>query len=222
MTLLHKRCAPALWSRSWILSNSSASFLCCGSQTWMVQMDHHMDRAGGGSIISFTLMDPLSVCGMQFWGCKPILLACIKLFIHQNPQAFCTGLLSMDSSLSLCMYLRLLWSKCRPCTWPCWISLDSCGRRSSFELVKVPLDGIPSYFYINHSTQLGVIVTFDPTVCVADEDVEVCWSQDGRLDLMTALHHGFSTSGSSVESLTTNLLPFLILDRMKPHEKFCK
>lgn len=118
MTLLHKRCAPAFWSSSWILSYSSASFLCCGSQTWIYYSRWTITWAGQGrSIISFTLLDPLLVdpCmrGIQLvLGCKPVLLACIKLFIHQNLQAFCTAF-SMHCSLSLYTYLKLSWSKCR-------------------------------------------------------------------------------------------------------------
>ena len=58
------------------------------------------------------------------------------------------------------------------------------------ELVQVPLDGIPSFWRVNCTIQLGVICKLadsahDPTVCVINEDIKQYWSQYGPLrDLM--------------------------------------
>jgi len=51
-----------------------------------------------------------------------------------------------------------------------------------FELVQVPLDGIPSLRHVDCTPQLGVICKLaegavDPTVHIIDEDVKQQWSQ---------------------------------------------
>ncbi|PKU32521.1 serine-rich hypothetical protein [Limosa lapponica baueri] len=62
---------------------------------------------------------------------------------------------------------------------------------SLFELVQVPLDGIPSLKHINHTTQLGVIGklaegALDPTVCVIDEDIKQYCFQYGPFRIATS------------------------------------
>ncbi|PKU42672.1 serine-rich hypothetical protein [Limosa lapponica baueri] len=54
------------------------------------------------------------------------------------------------------------------------------------KLVHVSPDGIPSLRRVNCTTQLGVICklaegSFDPTVCVIDDDTKQYWSQYGPL-----------------------------------------
>jgi len=115
-TLLLKRCAPALWSSSWILSNSSASFLCCGSQTWMYYFRWTITWAEQrGPIISFTLVDPLLMQpGIQLasGAASPCCWLASSFSSTRIPKSFSTELLSMHSSPSLYAYLRLSWFKC--------------------------------------------------------------------------------------------------------------
>lgn len=61
------------------------------------------------------------------------------------------------------------------CTWPCWTSRDWHG--STPPDVKVPVDDIPSLYWINGTTQLGVFCnpvegTLNPISCVTDKDTE--------------------------------------------------
>jgi len=51
-----------------------------------------------------------------------------------------------------------------------------------FKSVQIPLDGIPSFYYINCTAQLSVISklaehALDPTAYDIDKDVEEHWSQ---------------------------------------------
>ncbi|KAK4820330.1 hypothetical protein QYF61_023563 [Mycteria americana] len=57
---------------------------------------------------------------------------------------------------------------------------------SLLELIQVPLDGIPSFWRVSCTTQLGVICklaegALDAPVCVIDEGIEQHWSQYGPL-----------------------------------------
>lgn len=54
------------------------------------------------------------------------------------------------------------------------------------QAVLVPLNGVPSFYYVNCTTQLSVIYilgegTLSPIVFVIDKDVEEHQSQDGLL-----------------------------------------
>ncbi|KAK4811988.1 LOW QUALITY PROTEIN: hypothetical protein QYF61_022984 [Mycteria americana] len=116
---------------------------------------------------------------LAFWGCERTLLAHVQLFIHQ----YCQALLRRAA---LNPFIP------QPLLIP-WIALTqepALGLVEPHEvhtgpllkLVQVPLDGIPSLRYVNHTTQLGVVCklakgALDPTVYVIDEDTKQYWSQ---------------------------------------------
>ncbi|GAB0183112.1 cAMP-dependent protein kinase inhibitor alpha [Grus japonensis] len=116
-----------------------------------------------------------------FLGCKRTLLAHVELLINQYPQvlllraafnSFFTQpvvLLGIEPTHVQDLALGL-------------VELHEVHIGPPLQPVKVPLDGIPSLQRVNHTTQLGVVSNLaegalDPTVHVADKDVEQCWSQ---------------------------------------------
>ena len=57
---------------------------------------------------------------------------------------------------------------------------------SLFKPVQVPLDGVPSFYCVNCTSQLGVIrnlvdSALNPAIYFIDKDVEEHWAQDRPL-----------------------------------------
>ncbi|KAK4820325.1 hypothetical protein QYF61_023558 [Mycteria americana] len=118
-------------------------------------------------------------------GCERTLPAHVQLLVHQYPQV-----LLRRAALNHIIPQPVLIPGIAPSQVqdlaPGLVEPHEVHTGPLLQLVQVPLDGIPSFWRVSCTTQLGVICklaegALNPPVCVIDEDIEQHWSQYGPL-----------------------------------------
>ncbi|KAK4832883.1 hypothetical protein QYF61_026433 [Mycteria americana] len=126
-------------------------------------------------------------------GCKYTLSAHVQLFIHQYPQVLlCRAALNPfipQPVLILGVAVTHVQDLALGLVEPHEVHMGPL-----LKLVQVLLDGIPSFWHVNRTTQLGVICklaedALNPTVYVTDEDIKQYWSRHGPLMDTTSVDH---------------------------------
>ena len=118
-------------------------------------------------------------------GCKCTWLM-LSFSSTRTPKSFSAGLLSRSSSPGLHTYLGLPQPKCRTLHFALF-NLISFTRAHLLNLSRsFPLDGIPSIFCVNCTTQIGVNSrlaegALNPIISVTDKVVKEYWTQDRPL-----------------------------------------
>ncbi|KAK4810846.1 hypothetical protein QYF61_008818 [Mycteria americana] len=146
-----------------------------GSHQRGVEGQNHLPRPAGHA--SFDAAQDT----VGFLGCERTLPAHVQLFIHQYPQVLLLRAALnpfipqpvLVPGVALTQVQDLALGKVEP---------HEVHMGPLLELVQVPLNGIPSFWRVNSTTQLGVICklaegALDPTVNVIDEDIKQYWSQ---------------------------------------------
>ncbi|KAK4831239.1 LOW QUALITY PROTEIN: hypothetical protein QYF61_016471 [Mycteria americana] len=115
--------------------------------------------------------------------CECTLLAHVQLFVHQYPQV-----LFHRAALNHIFSQPVLEPRIAPTQDPAlgFVEPHEVHTGPLLQLVQVPLDGIPSFWHVSCTTQLGVICKLAEgalhlAVNVIDENTEQHWSQYGPL-----------------------------------------
>ncbi|KAK4829553.1 hypothetical protein QYF61_005222 [Mycteria americana] len=112
-------------------------------------------------------------------GCKHTLSVHVQLFIHQYPQPVLKPRIALTQVQDPAVGL---------------VEPHEVHMNPFLKLVQVPLGGIPSFWHVNCTTQLGVICklaegALNLAVNVIDENSEQHWSQYGSLRDTTPVDH---------------------------------
>ena len=137
-----------------------------------------------------------------FLGCECTLVIHVHLFIHQKPQVL---LSRVALNLLILQPVLILWVALTQVQDAVLAKCDEVHTGPFLELVRVPLDGIPSPRRVNLTTQLAVICILaegahNPDVYVIDEDIKWYLFHYGPrgIPLVTDVH-------LDIEPLTTTL-----------------
>jgi len=107
-------------------------------------------------------------------GCKCTLVAHVWLFIHQYRQVL-LGRAALNPFSAQPVFVLAIASTHVQGLALGLVELCEFHTGPLLELVRVPLDGVPSFWCVNCTTQLGVDnelieSTLNPTVCIVDDD----------------------------------------------------
>jgi len=113
------------------------------------------------------------------------LVAHVQLFIHQDSQVL-LGRAALNPFFPLPVLIAGVASTQMHDLALGLVEPHEIHTSSLLQLVQVPLDGIPSFWCVDCSTQLGVICNLaegalDPTVYVIDNNIKQHWFQQGPL-----------------------------------------
>lgn len=131
--------------------------LCPGNSVLNAVLQWDLTRSEQrGTIISLVLAILLLVQDtVGFLSCRHNLPAHVQHLIRQQSEALLLRVsLSKDHPAHICTW-DCTYPCARLCIWPCWTAC--CFMVPSQKSVKVPLDGISSFQYINYTTHLGIV-----------------------------------------------------------------
>jgi len=187
----------------WTRCDSSMSFLCWGLQSWMQDSRWSLTRAEQRDRIpSLALLAMLLLMQpriqLAFWA---TLVAHVKFFIHQYPQVL-LGRAALNPFIPQPVFvLGIVLTHVQDLALGL-VEPHEVHTGPLLELVQVPLDGIPSFWCVSCTIQLGVICklaegALDLAVCVIDENVKEHRSQ--YRPLRDTTHHWHPLGHSAID-----------------------